>query len=228
MAEGVWRTGDVLSDLLHALAAADERRRDEVHILLDTEADVLLVLVRHGGEARDDAGEVDALALADGVGVEHNAAHPVAPHRLHLQRDQAVVEQHARADLHHLRQPRVVDEERLLVAVAVHRRVRHQQHLRALRQRDLRLAVLPALIAQCCPQPEPVQLAGRDAETHDGTVPVADWQTASPPIRISGPWVSSRTARRLLNAGWSPGCSPVSGRSAAREPESSECGRPAA
>ena len=69
MAEGVWRTGDVLSDLLHALAAADERRRDEVHILLDAEADVLLVLVRHGGEARDDAGEVDALALADGVGV---------------------------------------------------------------------------------------------------------------------------------------------------------------
>jgi len=45
MAEGVWRTGDVLSDLLHALAAADERRRDEVHILLDTEADVLFVLV---------------------------------------------------------------------------------------------------------------------------------------------------------------------------------------
>ena len=69
MAEGAWRTGDVLSDLLHAFPAADERRRDEVHILLDAEADVLLVLVRHRGEARDDAGEVDVLALAQHGGV---------------------------------------------------------------------------------------------------------------------------------------------------------------
>ena len=54
-----------LADVLDVAGRADERQRDEVDAQVQTPAQVLDVLLRHGRHADRDAGQVDALVVAD-------------------------------------------------------------------------------------------------------------------------------------------------------------------
>ena len=59
-----------LTDVAHILAAADKGRKDHVDAVLDTEAEVGLVLLRESGEIDIGLGEVDTLARRKGAVVD--------------------------------------------------------------------------------------------------------------------------------------------------------------
>lgn len=67
-----------LSDLLDVVAGSDKRSEDHVDVVLDTESEIGLVLLRQGGEIDRGLGEVDTLARGEGTRVERLDAEPVA------------------------------------------------------------------------------------------------------------------------------------------------------
>ncbi len=98
-----------LADLAHGRAVADEGGRDVVDALLEAEEDVLAVALRDGGQADVHVGNVHALVLADLTGVVHHAVHVLAVDVLHLELDDAVVDQDLGAGLDLMGQVHVIE-----------------------------------------------------------------------------------------------------------------------
>jgi len=95
--------GGNLADVSDAVAAADERGEDHVDAVVDAEQQVLLVLLGDGGQVDGRAGQVAALLAAQQSAVLDRALEEVRSLLGHLQRDQAVVDVHELAHVHHLR-----------------------------------------------------------------------------------------------------------------------------
>ena len=108
--------GDQVADLLHVSRALDEGCRNEVHVVLDAEDDVALVLLGDGGQAQLDAGRCDALARGHRTAVLDGGDDVLAAHLIDNELDESVGEQElvARLDLtvEHL----VVDADVRLIA----------------------------------------------------------------------------------------------------------------
>ena len=90
-----------LADLLHVISALDERRCDEVHVLLDTEEDVILVLLRDRRQPEGNTWSRDALSRAHLARVQNRRHDVLALDLLDLQLDESVGKEQlvARLDL---------------------------------------------------------------------------------------------------------------------------------
>ena len=85
----------ISSDILDVLGRTHEGQGDEVGILLDTPAQVLLVLFRQGGHGHGDAGQVQALVIGDNTR-DLDEGHDIGlVHLKDADRDVAVVDQQA-------------------------------------------------------------------------------------------------------------------------------------
>ena len=110
---------DVL-DVEDVLLGAGKGGGDEVDALLQAEDDVGAVLVRDEGHVELDAGDVDGLAVGERAGVERAADDVGAVlDLLHLEGDEAVVDEDAGAGLYVVRQAGVGDGDDALVALDV-------------------------------------------------------------------------------------------------------------
>jgi len=91
-----------LADSADAVSAADERREDHVDIVLNTEEQVLLVLLRHSGQVDRRSGQVAALLAAQQAAVLDRALEEVGTFLGHEKRDQSIVDVDVLADVNHL------------------------------------------------------------------------------------------------------------------------------
>jgi hypothetical protein len=99
-----------LTDVLDVLAAADERGKDHVDVVLDTEAEIGLVLLGEGGEIDVGVGEVDTLLGGDLAVVAGAAADRLLVHnREDIECKHTVVNVDDAAGLDHLGDVLVVD-----------------------------------------------------------------------------------------------------------------------
>src|SRR5699024_9820077 len=86
------------ADILYVLRAAGEAGGDEVVAVLDTEQYVLLVLLAQVGHGQGNTGHVNALVVADGSDVVHQALDVGVGHSGNGHADQAVGQQHGAAN----------------------------------------------------------------------------------------------------------------------------------
>ena len=96
------------AQLPHARRVADKRRRHEIDLLLDTEQQVLLVLLGHGRQRYGGARNVDGLALAKRACVAHGAVDVGAFDGVDRKLDHAVVHKDGSTGLKRAGQTRAI------------------------------------------------------------------------------------------------------------------------
>ena len=112
--------GAELADGQHVAGTADEGRGDEVNALFNAEDDVAAILFADGRHLQIHIRHGNALAAAKHAAVDNRADDVRAVHDLlNVQRDQAVVNQNARAGMHQIDHLRIGDGHLRFVALDV-------------------------------------------------------------------------------------------------------------